>query len=94
MVKVASTGDYYESDGDVLVVNFTLAPLRLSQQPLLIGGLTTGAFLVYDALLMVVTTGGPLVAFLIIFVIGFVLVAGTLLWRRFRRQRIETRQAT
>jgi hypothetical protein len=35
-------GDYYASDGDVLVVNFTSVPLRISQQPLLIGGLKTG----------------------------------------------------
>jgi LssY C-terminus len=85
-------GDYYESDGDVLVVNLTQVPLRLFQPPLVIGGLKTGAFLIYDALLTVVTSGGALVALLIIVAIGFALVAGTLLWRRSGRQRVAKRQ--
>jgi hypothetical protein len=79
-------GDYYESDGDVLVVNYTQAPLRLTQQAPLIGGLKTGTFLIYDALLSVVTGGGALVAFLVLVVIGLLVIAavglGHLLTRR------------
>jgi hypothetical protein len=75
-------GDYYESDGDALVVNFTQIPLQLSQEPFLIGGLKTGAFLVYDAVLSDVTGTGTLVALLIVFAVGIVIIAGILVWRR------------
>ena len=85
-------GDFYESDGDVLVVNFTQVPLRLLPQPAVIGGLKTGAFLVYDALLTAVTNVGALVALLIICAIGFVTVAGIVMWRRSRRQRLTKSQ--
>jgi hypothetical protein len=85
-------GDYYESDGDVLVVNYTGAALRLSAQPFIIGGLKTGLFLVYDAVLTVVTSVGAVVALLIIVAVGVVLAAGIVLWRRYRRRKAVKRQ--
>ena len=54
-------GDYYESDGDVLVINYTQAPLPLNQSVWMIDGLKTGIFLFYDTLFTVV---GALLAFL------------------------------
>src|SRR5713101_1372203 len=44
-------GDYYESDGDVLVINYTQAPIPLNQPVWVIDGLKTGVFLFYDTLL-------------------------------------------
>lgn len=43
-------GDFYESDGDALIINLTQGRLSQAQQPWLIGGLKTGVFLVYDFL--------------------------------------------
>jgi hypothetical protein len=74
-------GDFYESDGDVLVINFTQAPVHLSQPVWLVGGLKTGIFLLYDALLSVVSGGGAQVALLIILVAGLVIIAAVVLWR-------------
>jgi hypothetical protein len=85
-------GDYYESDGDVLVVNFTRVPLQLVQQPLVIGGLKTVAFVVYDALLTALTSTGTLVPLLIIVATGFVILAGILVWRSSRRQKATMEQ--
>ncbi len=68
-------GDYYESDGDVLVINYTQAPIPLKQPVWVIDGLKTGVFLCYDALFTVV---GVLIAFLVLLA---VLIAGLALWR-------------
>src|SRR5712692_3648078 len=43
--------DYYESDGDVLVINYTNAPIQLTQQAGMIDELKNGFFLFYDTLL-------------------------------------------
>jgi hypothetical protein len=84
-------GDYYESDGNVLVINYTLVPLRLSPQPFLIGGLKAGAFVLYDVLLTLPTNSGTLVALIIIVVIAVVVIAGIMLWRSSRRQQATTK---
>lgn len=66
-------GDYYETDGNVLVINYASASLPLHQQVLLLGGLKIGIFLVYDIL---VTVRGVLVGVLAVgavFIIGFIL---------------------
>src|SRR5579859_140804 len=63
-------GDYYASDGDVLVINYTQAPIPLHQPAWVIEGLKTGVFLFYNALFTVV---GTLIAFLALVV---VLIAG------------------
>src|SRR6266550_5764656 len=44
-------GDYYESDGDVLVINYTNAPIPLQQQAWIIFDLKNGVFSFYDTLL-------------------------------------------
>jgi len=74
-------GDYYESDGDVLVINYTQAPIPLNQPVWVIDGLKTGVFLFYDALFTVV---GVLIAFLALVV---VIIAGLMLWRLTKRNR-------
>jgi LssY-like putative type I secretion system component LssY len=74
-------GDYYESDGDLLVINYTQAPIPLHQPAWVIEGLKTGVFLFYDALFTVV---GVLIAFLALVV---VLIAGLVLWRLTKRNR-------
>src|SRR6266568_797342 len=74
-------GDYYESDGDVLVINYTQAPIPLNQPVWVIDGLKTGVFLFYDALFTVV---GALIAFLVLVA---VLIAGLALWRFTERNR-------
>jgi len=74
-------GDYYESDGDVLVINYTQAPIPLNQPAWVIDGLKTGVFLFYDALFTVV---GALIAFLVLVA---VLIAGLALWRFTERNR-------
>jgi len=84
-------GDYYESDGDVLVINYTSAPLHLTRPAAVIGGLKIGAFLLYDALLSAFTSVGALVALLIIVIVGAI-IAGNVLWRWARRQRVPAGQ--
>ena len=74
-------GDYYESDGDVLVINYTQAPIPLNQPVWVIDGLKTGVFLFYDALFTVM---GALIAFLVLVA---VLIAGLALWRFTERNR-------
>jgi hypothetical protein len=74
-------GDYYESDGTILVINYTQAPIPLTQAAWGIDGLKTGMFLFYDALFTVV---GALVAFLSLVAI---LLAGLVLWRFAERNR-------
>src|SRR6266852_3764081 len=44
-------GDYYESDGDVLVLNYTHAPIQLTKPAGMIDELKNGFFLFYDTLL-------------------------------------------
>src|SRR5256712_462152 len=78
-------GDYYESDGDVLVINYTQAPIPLNQPAWVIDGLKTGVFLFYDALFTVV---GALIAFLVLVA---VLIAGLALWRFTERNRTMVR---
>jgi hypothetical protein len=68
-------GDSYESDGDVLVINYTQALVLLHQPAWGVEGLKTGIFLFYDALFTVV---GALVTFLILVAILF---AGLVLWQ-------------
>src|SRR6266702_6428771 len=74
-------GDYYESDGDVLVINYTQTPIQLQKPAWLIGGLKNGVFRFYDALL---TALGALVALLMIVA---VLIAGLTLLRVTKRNR-------
>jgi LssY C-terminus len=78
-------GDYYESDGDMLVINNTQAPIPLNQPVWVIDGLKTGVFLFYDALFTVV---GALIAFLVLVA---VLIAGLMLWRFIERNRTMVR---
>jgi len=68
-------GDYYASDGNVLVINYTQAPIPLNQSVWIIDGLKSGVFLFYNVLFTVV---GVLIAFLVLVA---VLIAGLALWR-------------
>jgi len=45
-------GDYYESDGDVLIINYTNTPVYFHQQVWMIDELKNGLFIVYDTLVM------------------------------------------
>src|SRR6266849_8551183 len=74
-------GDYYESDGDVLVINYTQAPIPLNQPAWVIDGLKNGVFLVYDTLF---TLLGALITALVLIA---VLIAGLTLWRLAKRNR-------
>ena len=74
-------GDYYESDGDVLVINYTRAPIQLQEPAWVIGGLKTGVFLFYDTLFTVL---GALIAFLALVA---VLIAGLVFLRLTKRNR-------
>src|SRR5216684_5955726 len=78
-------GDYYASDGDVLVINYTPVPIPLNQSVWVIDGLKTGVFLFYDAFFTVV---GALIAFLVLVA---VLTAGLALWRLTERNRTMVR---
>src|SRR3989442_3735233 len=79
-------GDYYASDGDVLVINYTQAPIPLNQSIWVIDGLKTGVFLVYD---MLFTLLGALIAFLVLVA---VLIVGLALWRLAQRNRTRERK--
>src|SRR6266568_4941200 len=68
-------GDYYASDGNVLVINYTQAPISLNQSVWIIDGLKSGVFLFYNVLF---TSVGVLIAFLVLVA---VLIAGLALWR-------------
>src|SRR6266566_5639910 len=72
-------GDYYASDGDVLVINYTQAPIPLNQPAWGIEGLKNGIFLFYDTLFTVL---GVLIAFLVLVA---VLSIGLVLWRLMER---------
>ena len=74
-------GDYYASDGNVLVINYTQAPIPLNQPAWGIEGLKNGIFLFYDTLFTVV---GVLITFL---VLAAVLSIGLVLWRLMERNR-------
>src|SRR5229473_2848350 len=78
-------GDYYASDGDVLVINYTQAPIPLNQPAWVIEGLKNGVFLFYDTLFTVL---GALIAFLVLVA---VLIAGLALWRFIERNRTMVR---
>jgi len=77
-------GDYYESDGDVLMITFTHASIPLPPQPLVVAGLKTGVFLAYDA---VVSLGAPLLAALVILAILAGCAVALLAHRATRRRR-------
>ena len=79
-------GDYYESDGDVLVLNYTQAPIPLNQLTWVIEGLKNGVFLFYD---MLFTALGVLIAFLVLVA---VLGIGLVLWRLTERNRTMERK--
>lgn len=79
-------GDYYASDGNVLVINYTQAPIPLNQPAWGIEGLKNGIFLFYDTLFTVV---GVLIAFL---VLAAVLSIGLVLWRLMERNRTMVRK--
>ncbi len=74
-------GDYYESDGNILVINYTQASIPLHQAAWGVDGLKTSMFFLYDELFTVV---GALVAFLSLVAI---LLAGLALWRFAGRNR-------
>jgi hypothetical protein len=74
-------GDYYASDGNVLVINYTQVPIPLNPPVWVIDGLKTGVFLFYDALFTIV---GALITFLVLVA---VLIAGLLLWQFAQRNR-------
>jgi hypothetical protein len=74
-------GDYYESDGNILMINYTQYLTPLHQPAWGIEGLKTGIFLYYDALFTVM---GVLITFLVLAVI---LIAGLSLWRYAERYR-------
>ncbi len=78
--------DYYESDGDVLVINYTQACISLRHSAGMIEGLKTDLFLFYD---MLFTGIGALVAFLVLIA---VLSGGVKLWRRRDRNRTRVRE--
>lgn len=74
-------GDYYESDGNILVIEYMQTPLPLPQAVWGIDGLKTGVFLFYD---MLFTVGGALVSFLVL--VG-IIVVGLILWQAVERNR-------
>lgn len=79
-------GDYYASDGDVLVINYTQSPIPLNQPAWGIEGLKNRIFLFYDTLFTVL---GVLIAFL---VLAAVLSIGLVLWRLMERNRTMVRK--
>jgi hypothetical protein len=85
-------GDFYEGDGNALVINFTSVSPHLSHPALVIDGLKSAAFLVYDALISVITSGGAGVALLLGGSIALVIVAALLLWRFSPRRKVLARQ--
>lgn len=68
------SGDFYESDGDVLVINYTSASLPLHAQTPVVSGLKNGAFLLYDAVVTVPAVFGALLLISVVVIVGFVFV--------------------
>ena len=66
-------GDYYMSDGNILVISYIPVPMPLAQPALVIEGLKSGSFLCYDALLGVVGPMMPLLALVLSLLIGIAL---------------------
>jgi len=64
-------GDYYESDGDVLVINYTHAPIPLQKPAWMIYGLKNGVFSFYDTLLT---------SFLLAFAVGMLGLILVVVW--------------
>jgi hypothetical protein len=81
-------GDYYESDGDVLVINFTSASLPLPHPVAVIDGLKSAAFVVYAALLSAAERGGAGIALLILGASALVFIAALVLWRLSTRRKV------
>ena len=65
-------GDYYESDGDVLIINYTTAPIPLQKSAWLIYDLKNGVFRFYDTLVT------SLLLALAVGMLGLLLVGGWL----------------
>ena len=74
-------GDYYTSDGNILMISYTQAPMPPHQPALVIEGLKTGSFLVFDAMMGMVGPITPLLALI------FSLIAGVAIWRITDRNR-------
>jgi len=74
-------GDYYASDGNILVISYTQTLIPLQQPAWVIEGLKTGSFLFYDALLSVL---GPMVPLLALVLSLLVVIA---FWRITVRRR-------
>src|SRR6266481_8658303 len=64
-------GDYYESDGDVLVINYTHASIQLQKPAWMIYGLKNGVFSFYDTLLT---------SLLLAFAVGMLGLALVVVW--------------
>ncbi len=65
-------GDYYDSDGDVLIINYTTAPIPLQKSAWLIYDLKNGVFRFYDTLVT------SLLLALAVGMLGLLLVGGWL----------------
>ncbi|MGZ3622099.1 MAG: LssY C-terminal domain-containing protein [Ktedonobacteraceae bacterium] len=74
-------GDYYESDGTILVISYTLTHIPLHQPAWAIEGMKTGIFLFYDSILTIVVPLMPLL------VLAVSLIAGLVVWRFAARNR-------
>jgi hypothetical protein len=68
-------GDFYESDGDVLVSNYTSAYLPLHSQTPVVRGLKNGVFLLYDAIVTVPAVFSALLLISVVVIVGFVFVS-------------------
>ena len=68
-------GDFYESDGDVLVSNYTSAYLPLHSQIPVVSGLKNGVFLLYDAIVTVPAVFSALLLISVVVIVGFVFVS-------------------
>jgi LssY C-terminus len=66
-------GDYYASDGNILVIKYTQVPMPLQQPAWVMEGLKTGSFLFYDALLGTVGPIMPLLALVLSLLVGLAL---------------------
>lgn len=78
-------GDFYESDGDLLVINYTLVSPPLHPQTVVVSGLKDGIFLLYDLLVDILVTVPAVLGALLL--ISVAVIAGLVLVRA--RQRHE-----